>query len=381
MEFRDLKKQYQVLKKEIDQAVVETMTEGHFIGGNPVDELEKELAEYVKARHCITCGNGTDALSLVLMAWNIGEGDAVFVPDFTFFATAEVVSFCGATPIFVDVEKETFNLDPEDLRKAIKEVQQAGKLIPKVIIPVDLFGLPANYPEITAIAKANNLLVLEDGAQGFGGEINGQKACSFADAATTSFFPAKPIGCYGDGGAIFTDDDDLAEKLKSLKVHGKGSYKYDNVRIGINSRLDTIQAAILRVKFQAFKEYELEAVNKVADKYREILDKHFITPQISEGYLSSYAQFTLILDSSEQREAIQNQLKGENIPTMIYYPIPLTEQKAFAYLGNEIRQTKKTSELCQTVLSIPMHPYLTDQEIELVANTLIESKEIWIKKQ
>ena len=381
MEFRDLKKQYQVLKKEIDQAVVETMTEGHFIGGNPVDELEKELAEYVKARHCITCGNGTDALSLVLMAWNIGEGDAVFVPDFTFFATAEVVSFCGATPIFVDVEKETFNLDPEDLRKAIKEVQQAGKLIPKVIIPVDLFGLPANYPEITAIAKENNLLVLEDGAQGFGGEINGQKACSFADAATTSFFPAKPVGCYGDGGAIFTDDDDLAEKLKSLKVHGKGSYKYDNVRIGINSRLDTIQAAVLKVKFQAFKEYELEAVNKVADKYREILDKHFITPQISEGYLSSYAQFTLILDSSEQREAIQNQLKGENIPTMIYYPIPLTEQKAFAYLGNEIRQTKKTSELCQTVLSIPMHPYLTDQEIELVANTLIESKEIWIKKQ
>ena len=381
MEFRDLKKQYQVLKKEIDQAVVETMTEGHFIGGNPVDELEKELAEYVKARHCITCGNGTDALSLVLMAWNIGEGDAVFVPDFTFFATAEVVSFCGATPIFVDVEKETFNLDPEDLRKAIKEVQQAGKLIPKVIIPVDLFGLPANYPEITAIAKANNLLVLEDGAQGFGGEINGQKACSFADAATTSFFPAKPIGCYGDGGAIFTDDDDLAEKLKSLKVHGKGSYKYDNVRIGINSRLDTIQAAILRVKFQAFKEYELEAVNKVADKYREILDKHFITPQISEGYLSSYAQFTLILDSSEQREAIQNQLKEKNIPTMIYYPIPLNEQKAFAYLGNEIRQTKKTSELCQTVLSIPMHPYLTNQEIELVANTLIESKETWIKKQ
>ena len=381
MEFRDLKKQYQVLKKEIDQAVVETMTEGHFIGGNPVDELEKELAEYVKARHCITCGNGTDALSLVLMAWNIGEGDAVFVPDFTFFATAEVVSFCGATPIFVDVEKETFNLDPEDLRKAIKEVQQAGKLIPKVIIPVDLFGLPANYPEITAIAKANNLLVLEDGAQGFGGEINGQKACSFADAATTSFFPAKPIGCYGDGGAIFTDDDDLAEKLKSLKVHGKGSYKYDNVRIGINSRLDTIQAAILRVKFQAFKEYELEAVNKVADKYREILDKHFITPQIPKGYLSSYAQFTLILDSSEQREVIQNQLKEKNIPTMIYYPIPLTEQKAFAYLGNEIRQTKKTSELCQTVLSIPMHPYLTDQEIELVANTLIESKEIWIKKQ
>ncbi len=381
MEFRDLKQQYQILKKEIDKSVIDAMTAANFIGGNPVNELEKELAEYVKARHCITCGNGTDALSLVLMAWNIGEGDAVFVPDFTFFATAEVVSFCGATPIFVDVEKETFNLDPEDLRKAIKEVQQAGKLIPKVIIPVDLFGLPANYPEITAIAKENNLLVLEDGAQGFGGEINGQKACSFADAATTSFFPAKPVGCYGDGGAIFTDDDDLAEKLKSLKVHGKGSYKYDNVRIGINSRLDTIQAAVLKVKFQAFKEYELEAVNKVADKYREILDKHFITPQISEGYLSSYAQFTLILDSSEQREAIQNQLKGENIPTMIYYPIPLTEQKAFAYLGNEIRQTKKTSELCQTVLSIPMHPYLTDQEIELVANTLIESKEIWIKKQ
>jgi len=374
MEFRDLKQQYKMLKEDIDQAVIETMTAGTFIGGGPVSLLEKELAEYVNVKHCISCANGTDALSLVLQAWDIGSGDAVFVPDFTFFATAEVVSYCGATPIFVDVEKSTFNIDTGDLETAIEEVKQEGKLKPKAIIPVDLFGLPADYSKIDKIAKEHNLLVLADSAQGFGGAIGDQKACSFGDAAITSFFPAKPLGCYGDGGAIFTNDDGLAEVLNSLKVHGKGSYKYDNVRIGVNSRLDTIQAAILRVKFKAFKDYELDAVNRAADKYRELLDEYFITPQIPEGYFSSYAQFTLILDSDEQRDIIQNYLKEKDIPTMIYYPIPLSEQKAFAYLGEEIRRTKNTPELCQTVLSIPMHPYLTDEQIEMVANSLLEAK-------
>lgn len=375
MEFRDLKQQYQVLKENIDQAVLEVMAKGTFIGGNPVSDLEKELAEYVGVKHCVTCANGTDALSLVLMAWHIGPGDAVFVPDFTFFASAEVVSFNGATPIFVDVKKDTFNMNPDDLEKAIAEVKQAGKLTPKAIIPVDLFGLPANYPEIQRIAKEHDLFILEDSAQGFGGSINGQKAGSFGDAAITSFFPAKPLGCYGDGGAIFTNDDELAKLLLSYKVHGKGSYKYDNVRIGINSRLDTIQAAILRVKFEAFKEYELEAVNRIADSYRQLLADHYQTPQIPQGYISSYAQFTLLLDSAEKRADLQEKLKAKNIPTMIYYPIPLSEQKAFTYLGADVRRTKHTPELCQTVLSLPMHPYLKEQEIAEICQELIEYKD------
>lgn len=374
MEFRDLKQQYQVLKEEMDQAVLEVMEKGTYIGGEPVSTLEQKLAEYVNTKHCISCANGTDALSLVLQAWEIGFGDAVFVPDFTFFATAEVVAYCGATPVFVDVNKETFNIDVSDLEKAIEEVLEEGELTPRVIIPVDLFGLPADYIEIEKIAQKYKLLVLEDSAQGFGGSFNGKKACSFGDAAITSFFPAKPLGCYGDGGAVFTDDDQLAEIINSLKVHGKGSYKYDNVRIGVNSRLDTIQAAILLVKFKAFKEHELDAVNKVAELYRELLDEHFATPQIPENYYSSYAQFTLILDSEKQRNELQEYLKSKNIPSMIYYPIPLSEQKAFDYLGEAKRKTPVTKELCKRVLSLPMHPYLTKDEVKTIADILTEGK-------
>lgn len=374
MEFRDLKQQYQVLKEDIDQAVINVMSSARFIGGDPVKKFEQELADYVGVKHCISCANGTDALSLVLMAWDVGPGDAVFVPDFTFFATAEVVSYCGATPIFVDVKKETFNMDPEDLKAAIEEVRSKGELNPKVIIPVDLFGLPADYDTILPLAKKYDLLVLADSAQGFGGSINGKRAGSFGDADITSFFPAKPLGCYGDGGAIFTDDSELASLLESFKVHGKGSYKYDNVRIGVNSRLDTIQAAILSIKLKAFIDYELDAVNRVADLYRKTLDQEFKTPQIPEGYLSSYAQFTLILDTNEQREFVQNYLKEKGIPTMVYYPIPLHQQKAFAELPLPKRQLSNTKELCMTVLSVPMHPYLSDEDIDFVTKTLIEAK-------
>lgn len=374
MEFRDLKQQYQVLKEDIDQAVINVMSSARFIGGDPVKKFEQELADYVGVKHCISCANGTDALSLVLMAWDVGPGDAVFVPDFTFFATAEVVSYCGATPIFVDVKKETFNMDPEDLKAAIEEVRSKGELNPKVIIPVDLFGLPADYDAILPLAKKYDLLVLADSAQGFGGSINGKRAGSFGDADITSFFPAKPLGCYGDGGAIFTDDSELASLLESFKVHGKGSYKYDNVRIGVNSRLDTIQAAILSIKLKAFIDYELDAVNRVADLYRKTLDQEFKTPQIPDGYLSSYAQFTLILDTNEQREFVQNYLKEKGIPTMVYYPIPLHQQKAFAELPLPKRQLSNTKELCMTVLSVPMHPYLSDEDIDFVTKTLIEAK-------
>ena len=239
MEFRDLKKQYSVLKNEIDAAISEVISKANFISGNQVEELEKELAEYVGVKHCVTCANGTDALSIALMAWDVKEGDCVFVPDFTFFASGEVVSYAGATPIFVDVDIKTFNIDPQKLENAIQKVISLGTLNPKAIIAVDLFGRPADYETIRKIADKYNLKVLEDAAQGFGGEISGRRACSFGDISTTSFFPAKPLGCYGDGGAIFTNDDDVAKYIRSICVHGKGESKYDNVRIGCNSRLDT----------------------------------------------------------------------------------------------------------------------------------------------
>ena len=253
MQFRDLKKQYQELKQDMDAALTDTAASAAFSMGKPVKELEAEVAAYVGVKHCVSCANGTDALTLALKTWGIGKGDAVFVPDFTFFSSAEVVSLEGATPVFVDVDKDTFNLDAADLEEKIGETVAKGELTPKVIITVDLFGLPADYPRIRKIADTYRLLILEDGAQGFGGEISGKKACGFGDISTTSFFPAKPLGCYGDGGAVFTDNDEWAALLDSYRVHGKGQFKYDNVRIGMNSRLDTLQAAVLKIKLKAFR--------------------------------------------------------------------------------------------------------------------------------
>ncbi|MBM7095683.1 DegT/DnrJ/EryC1/StrS family aminotransferase [Bacillus sp. H-16] len=371
MQFRDLKIQYEQHKPLIDSAIQEVLTRANFIGGKQVKDLEDQLAEYVGVKHCITCANGTDALSLVLMAWDVKEGDAVFVPDFTFFSTGEVVSYNGATPIFVDVDEITFNLDPNKLKQSIEKVKLEGNLNPKVVIPVDLFGLPANYEEIEKIAKQNNLLVLEDGAQGFGGSINGKMACSFGDAATTSFFPAKPLGCYGDGGAIFTNDDRTAELLKSYKVHGKGTNKYDNVRIGVNSRLDTIQAAILQVKLKAFREQELDGVNNAYALYNQRLSSIVKTPFIPEGYYSSFAQYTIKLDSKEQRDSLQAKLKENEIPSMIYYIKPMHRQQAFSDLEFEERDFEVTNKLCDTVLSLPMHPYLKEKEIEKVCDVIL----------
>lgn len=372
MEFRDLKTQYQTYKDEIDTAIQKVISNANFIGGNEVKELELQLSKYTGAKHTITCANGTEALSLVLMAWGIKEGDAVFLPDFTFFSTGEVVSFVGATPIFVDVDRNTFNIDTKKLEQAIIKTMEEGKLSPKVIIPVDLFGLPANYPEILKIAQKYNLLVLEDGAQGFGGSIDGKRACSFGDAATTSFFPAKPLGGYGDGGAIFTDDDNLAELLQSLKVHGKGSNKYDNVRIGVNSRLDTIQAAILQVKLKAFDKHEVTDVNRVASHYNERLKDVVEIPYIPEGYVSSFAQYTIKLKNKTERDNLQNKLKEENIPSMVYYVKPMHKQEAFENLEYIEEDFIVTNELCDTVLSLPMHPYLSEAEVDQVCKVIIE---------
>jgi len=372
MQFRDLKTQYEVLKKEIDAAMIEVASSSTFIMGKQVKELETQLAEYVGVKHCLSCGNGTDALTLALKVWGIRPGDAVFVPDFTFFASAEVISFEGATPVFIDVEKDTFNIDPLHLEMMIQKTIKEGKLTPRVIITVDLFGLPANYPAVRTIADKYNLLILEDSAQGFGGNINGKIACSFGDISTTSFFPAKPLGCYGDGGALFTNNDEWALLADSYRIHGKGSFKYDNVRIGMNSRLDTLQAAILLVKFKAFKEYELTDVNKVALKYNERLRDIAKTPFIPEGFYSSWAQYTLILKDKEQRDGLQVFLKEKGIPTMIYYPKPMHEQSAFDFLNYPKGSSPVTEYLCDRVLSLPMHPYLTDEIIDQICNSIKE---------
>lgn len=370
MQFRDLKQQYQVLKADIDKAMLDVAASSAFISGPQVKELEKELAEYVGTRHCVSCANGTDALTLALKAWGIGPGDAVLVPDFTFFSSAEVVSFEGATPVFVDVNRDTFNIDPQDLENKIGRTMKEGKLSPKVIVTVDLFGLPADYPAIREIANRHNLLILEDSAQGFGGAINGKRDCSFGDISTTSFFPAKPLGCYGDGGACFTDNDEWAALMESYRVHGKGSFKYDNVRIGMNSRLDTIQAAILQVKFKAFEKYEIEAVNKAAAEYTKRLGDMVETPIIPEGFLSSWAQYTIKLKDKPQRDSLQTFLKEQGIPSMVYYPTPMHRQTAFKGLNVGDGDCPVSSELCGIVLSLPMHPYIPTEEIDEICNAI-----------
>ena len=374
MQFIDLKKQYQVLKEQIDNGIAKVLDDGHYIGGAEVKQLSDELAQYCGVKHCLTCANGTDALTIALRCIGVGKGDAVFVPTFTFFASAETVALEGATCIFVDVDPRTFNIDPAKLDKAISQVVEQGKLTPKCVIAVDLFGQPADFPALRKVTDKYGLPIIEDGAQGFGGSIDGKKACSFGDISTTSFFPAKPLGCYGDGGAIFTDNDDYFALMSSLAVHGKGSYKYDNVRIGYNSRLDTLQAAILLPKLHAFEEYELQDRNVVASKYDELLGKDFVTPYVPQGFESSWAQYTLILDSASQREKMQTALKEKGIPTMIYYPIPMHKQTAFKGYDFNLDDLQVAESLCERVLSIPMHPYLDDEAIELIASSLRECK-------
>lgn len=374
MQFRDLQAQYNALKTEIDEAIQGVISQTNFISGRQVHELEEQLASYVGMKYCVTCANGTDALSLALMVWNIGPGDAVFVPDFTFFATGEVVSYCGATPVFVDVDPDTYNMDSAKLEAAVKRVIEEQKLRPAVVIAVDLFGLPADYDVIRKVTDSYGLKLLEDGAQGFGGRIGTRMNCSFGDIGTTSFFPAKPLGCYGDGGAIFTNSDEEAAILRSLCVHGKGSYKYDNVRIGVNSRLDTLQAAILQVKFKAFRENELDDIEEAADYYTKCLKGYVKIPVIPEGYRSGWAQYTIQLKDEESRDGLQTRLKDAGIPSMVYYPKPMHEQLAFAPY-EEKDDLGVTKRLCKTVLSLPLHPYLSrndaNQVIQMVRDCVM----------
>lgn len=369
MQFRDLKKQYEVLKKDIDQAMIDVAASSAYIMGKPVKELEAALAEYVGVKHCVSCGNGTDALTIALKVLGVGAGDAVFVPDFTFFASAEVISLEGAHPVFVDVEEESFNICAADLEAKVQQTIAQGQYTPKAVIAVDLFGLPANYPAVREVADRYGLKIIEDGAQGFGGTLNGKRACGFGDIGTTSFFPAKPLGCYGDGGAIFTDSDEYAALADSFRVHGKGSFKYDNVRIGVNSRLDTLQAAIFQVKFRAFCDYELDAVNKAAAMYTERLSGVVDTPVVPEGYYSSWAQYTIKLKDKESRDALQSALKEAGIPSMVYYPTPMHKQTAHAPYGPYADDLcPVATSLCDRVLSLPIHPYITEEDVEMVCS-------------
>ncbi|KUM52478.1 DegT/DnrJ/EryC1/StrS family aminotransferase [Rheinheimera sp. EpRS3] len=372
MQFIDLAAQYQHLKQRIDKRIQTVLDHGNYIMGPEVEELEQKLAEYVGAKHCISCANGTDALQLAMMVLDIKPGDAVFCPTFTFFATAEVIAYAGATPVFVDSDARTFNICPQDLERRIQQVIAEGKLVPRAIVAVDLFGLPANYPELEKIAAKYQLKLIEDAAQGFGGEIEGKRAGSFGDIATTSFFPAKPLGCYGDGGAIFTNNDEYAALFRSYRVHGKGKDKYDNVRIGLNSRLDTIQAAILLEKLAEFPT-ELIARNKLAEYYTEQLSDSYTKPLVPESYLSSWAQYTIV---SSNRDADMAKCKEKGIPTMVYYGTCMHQQTAFSGLSYTDNDFPVASRLAKQVFSLPMHPYMTEQTAELIAGLVNQSSQV-----
>lgn len=354
IQFIDLAAQQKHIGTVINEKIAAVLAHGQYIMGPEVKELETKLSEFGQTKHCLTCSNGSDAIFLALLALEIGRGDAVFVPSFTFAATAEMVALTGATPIFVDVQEDTFNMDPSNLQSAIDEVNNNQELTPKAVMPVCLFGQIANYPEICPIAKAANLAVIADAAQGFGSTLNNKQAGAYADMVTTSFFPAKPLGCYGDGGAVLTNNNDLMEKLISLRNHGQGHDRYDNVRIGINGRLDSIQAAILLLKLEIFPK-EIEARNEIAARYTEGLKDISITPTVLNKSISTWAQYTI---RSTKRDHIATYLRDQNIPTAIYYAKPLHVQTAYKNYPKSGGALPITDKLATEVISLPMHPYL-----------------------
>ena len=367
--FIDLQAQRRRLGPPLEAAIKAAVEGGQWILGPQVAQFEKDIAAWAGVKHAIACANGTDALLLILRAWGIGPGDAVFVPAFTFAATAEVVALAGASPVFVDVLSDTFNMDPASLEAAIALVRKEGKLRPKAVMPVDLFGQPADYDALGPIAKSEGLKLLCDTAQGFGGLLHGKRAGSIGDAAATSFFPAKPLGCYGDGGACFTNDDALKDKLLSLRMHGQGSDRYEHVQVGMNSRLDTIQAAILIEKLKIFDD-EIEKRNAVARRYNDAFagSNHIKTPVVIEGAVSTWAQYTLQV---ADRARFQAGLKEKGVPTAVYYPIPLSRQPAYAaYPGAPVPVSEALSG---HVVSLPMHPYLEPAVQERVIAAVLAS--------
>ena len=366
MKFLDLKTQQKRIRKPLEKRINKILDHGAYIMGPEVFELEEKLADYCGVKHAISCSSGTDALLIPLMAWGIGPGDAVFTTPFTYVATAEVISILGATPIFVDVYESTFNIDCEKLETEINKVINDGKLKPKVIIPVDLFGLPARYRLIDKIAKKYNLKVIEDAAQSFGGSIRDKKVGTFGDIAATSFYPAKPLGCYGDGGAIFTNDDDLAEECKAIRIHGTKKDKYNSEMIGLNGRLDSIQAAVLLEKLSIFDD-ELVMRNEVNSHYRKYLNNAQHHP---EGYQSAHALFSIVLGSNNKRDNLIDRLTQKKIPSVIYYKFPIHLMEAFKYLGFQKGSLPISENLSHSIVSLPMHPYLTEADIDFIVNTI-----------
>lgn len=368
--FIDLMAQRRHLGQKIDNAVISVINSGKFVMGPEIESLERQLADFCGVKHVVACSSGTDALLLPLMAWGIGPGDAVLIPAFTFVATAEVVALTGATPIFCDVDATSYNIDVSSVRQAIDKALGMG-LKPKAIMPVDLFGLPADFDEIIGLANEKELLVLDDACQGFGGVYKNKKIGSIGDAAATSFFPAKPLGCYGDGGAAFTNDSELYEKMLSIRVHGQGQNKYHNVRLGLNARMDTIQAAILIEKLTIFPD-ELKAREQVARKYNEAFDGIAITPLVHEDYVSCWAQYTLCVSANE-RASIQKKLSDLNVPTAVYYPIPLNKQPGYIQYPSATDSLPVCEDLCERVFSLPMHPYLEDAEQQIIINAVVST--------
>jgi len=385
LQFIDLAAQQKRIRDKIEANITAVLDHGKYIMGPEIKTLEKSLADYVGVKHAIGCASGTDALLMALMAYQVRPGDAIFTTPFTFIATAEVISLLGATPVFVDIDPDTFNMDPDQLDRAISALKSndskqyplpitnnPSPATPKGIIGVDIFGLPADYERIDAIARKHDLFVIEDAAQSFGAGLGSKKACSFGDIACTSFFPAKPLGCYGDGGMCFTDDDHLANIMESVRVHGKGDHKYDNVRIGINGRLDSLQAAILLAKFEIFPE-EIELRQQVANGYNALLgsDTQLEIPSIPAGATSAWAQYSVLASNEQQRVSLLNRLKEAGIPTAIYYPQPLHLQSAFSSLGYRQDDFPISEDCARRIFSLPMHPYLVEDEQQKIAEVIV----------
>ena len=374
MQFIDLKAQYQALKEEINQNIQLCLDDGRYIGGPQVKKLEEKLASFVGRKHCISCANGTDALQIAYMVYGIGEGDAVFCPDITFISSTEPSKMLGATSVFCDIQPDTYNLCPESLERQIKAVLAEGKLTPRAVVAVDILGNPCDYDAIIPICEKYGLILIEDAAQSFGATYKGKKCCSFGQIATTSFFPAKPLGCYGDGGAIFVDDGELANVIRSICVHGKGPRgKYDNIRVGVNSRLDTIQAAILLPKFKALTDYEIDNRQTVADRYNAAFAAHFTTPYVQEGCQSVYAQYAILAKDTATRDRVVAHLTEKKIPNMIYYPTPQHALPVFSEEPGYGETFEYANDYCARTLSLPMHPYLGEAEQQLIIDTVLEA--------
>ena len=364
--FIDLQTQYKKHQIEIQASINAVLEHGRYIMGPEIDRLETELQKFTGANYAIACGSGTDALLLALMSAGVGKGDAIYTTPYSFFATAEVISLVGATPVFVDVDPVTYNIDPIALAIIIKQTISNGEVNPKGIIPVDLFGHPADYDAINTVAVEHGLFVLQDAAQSFGALYKGARTCSNAPLAATSFFPAKPLGCYGDGGAVFTNDADVAETMKSIRVHGQGKDKYDNVRLGLNARMDSIQAAVLIEKMK-FYEIEIELRQCVAEQYSKSLKDHVNIPKIAEDCTSVWAQYSI---TSEYRDAIRAALSVKQIPTAMYYPTPIHLSTAYAHLDHQVGDFPVSESLSKTMFSLPMHPYLEKHQIDIICGVI-----------